>query len=215
MTAVVILAGGDPLPRAARDEIPAKALVIAADSGLDHARALGLDLDLKVGDFDSATPEAMRHYAAVPEERWPRDKDATDLEIALEVAIRHRAESITVLGGHGGRLDHLLGNAALLASPAYRGLPVVWVAGTARVTVVRGRTRLRGRPRETVSLIPAGGDATGVSTEGLRWELRGETLPLGTSRGVSNVLTGETATVDLTGGTLLAVQPEALAGGPA
>lgn len=212
MTDVVILAGGDPLPESVRTEIPAKPLVIAADSGLDHAMALGLDVHLRVGDFDSVSEAAMDHYADVAEERWPPDKDATDLEIAMEAAVRRRADRVLVIGGHGGRLDHLLANAALLASPTYSELEIVWLAGAARVTVARGGAELRGRPGELVSLIPVGDDVRGVSTSGLSWDLAGEALPLGTSRGVSNLLTGDVARIEIGSGTLLVIQPEALEG---
>lgn len=210
MPPILILAGGDPLPSSVVAEIPSKALVIAADSGLDHALALGLDVHLRVGDFDSVSEAAMDRYAAAPEERWPADKDATDLEIAMDAAMQRGADRVLVVGGHGGRLDHLLGNAALIASPRYATIEVSWLAGTSRVTVVRRRAEIRGRRGELVSLIPTGGDAGGVSTSGLRWDLEDAVLPFGTSRGVSNVMTDEVAPIRVESGTLLVVQPEAL-----
>jgi thiamine pyrophosphokinase len=114
-----------------------------------------------------------------------------------------------VLGGHGGRLDHLLANALLLASGRLAAVDVVAQMGAARVTVVRpGRAAaLDGPIGDLVTLLPAHGDALGVATEGLLYPLADEDLPAGTSRGVSNELVAATAAVSLREGVLLAVQP--------
>ncbi|MFO7547781.1 MAG: thiamine diphosphokinase [Acidimicrobiia bacterium] len=207
MRPVVILAGGEPVAAGVLSDLPDDAWVIAADSGLDQALALGLDVHLRVGDFDSASPEAMHAYRHVPEERWPADKDATDLEIAMQGAVLHGAERIVVVGGHGRRLDHHLGNASLLASPDFAGIDVEWLAGDARVHVVHVAVELHGSAGDVVSLIPAGGDAVQVNTEGLRWELADAILPFGTSRGISNELARPVARVRLGAGTLLVVLP--------
>lgn len=115
---IVVVAGGDPVLPAERAWVPGDAVVIAADSGLDHAHALGLRADVAVGDFDSVSPRALERAEAdgTRLERHPAAKDATDLELALDAAAAHGPERIVVLGGHGGRVDHLLANAALLAA---------------------------------------------------------------------------------------------------
>jgi thiamine pyrophosphokinase len=212
MRPVVILAGGEPVAPGVLGDLPDDPWVIAADSGLDQALALGLDVHLRVGDFDSASPQAMHAYRHVAEERWPADKDATDLELALRAAARLGAERIVVVGGHGRRLDHHLGNAALLASPDLAGIDVEWLAGEARVHVVHVAVELHGSVGDLVSLIPAGGDAEGVTTEGLRWELSAATLPFGTSRGISNRLARPVARVRVGAGTLLVVLPGQVGG---
>src|SRR5262245_11233616 len=104
---VVVIAGGDPVSSAELPDLPAGTRVIAADSGVEHALALGLAVDLVVGDFDSASPESVERAAAAGAviERHPVAKDATDLELALDAAARTGARHIHVLGGHGGRLD--------------------------------------------------------------------------------------------------------------
>src|SRR5450432_2459847 len=104
----IVLAGGDALPTGVAGHVPAAALVIAADSGLSHAQELGLSVDLVVGDLDSVDDaELAAAVAAGAEiERHPPEKDATDLELALDAACTRRATHITIVGGHGGRLDH-------------------------------------------------------------------------------------------------------------
>lgn len=206
---IVVVAGGDAVDPAHLDPVARTAFVVAADSGIDRAHELGLDVDLAVGDFDSVSPAAL---AAVEErggaiERHPAAKDATDLELALDAALAREPARVLVVGGHGGRLDHFLGNAVLLAAPRYAGVEIVAQMGQALVTVVRSATTLHGTIGETVSLVPVHGAACGVWTDGLRFPLVGEDLEPGSTRGVSNELLGERADVRLDAGVLLAVQP--------
>ncbi len=203
----VIFAGGEPVSADVLEDLPADAFVIAADSGLDQARALGIAVDLLVGDLDSASVEGLAAARDVPTELHPREKDATDLELALDTAARLEADRVMIVGGYGKRLDHLLANAQLLTSPRYAALDVEWLAGPARVHAVHGSARLHGSPGELVSLLAVGGPATGIRTSGLRWALDGETLEPGSTRGVSNEFTSPIAMVSVTSGTLLAVIP--------
>jgi thiamine pyrophosphokinase len=202
MSTVVVLAGGPDPPVGV--SVPAGATVIAADGGADLARALGLHVDLAVGDFDSIAVEAVD---AARIERHPTDKEATDLELALAAALRHEPDAVLVLAGAGGRLDHLLGGLLLLAADPYADVQVDARFGTAAVHVVHGARRLHGEPGELVSLFAVHGPATGVVTEGLAYALRGETLEPGSTRGVSNVFAAAEACIALASGVLLAVRP--------
>jgi thiamine pyrophosphokinase len=207
---IVVVTGGDALDADQMPALPADAVVVAADSGVDRARALGLSVDVAVGDFDSVSAGGLRDVEAAGArvERHPEAKDATDLELALQVALAHAPDRIVVLGGHGGRLDHLLANALLLAAPALAPVAeVVAQMGAARVTVVRASAAVEGRPGDVVTLLPVHGAAVGVRTEGLLYPLVDEDLPVGTTRGVSNELSAARALVTLREGTLLAVQP--------
>jgi len=206
----VVIAGGAALDPDTLEELPDSSLVIAADSGLDRAMELGLAVDLVVGDLDSVSSPALAAYAHVPREEHPRDKDATDLDLALRAADRAGAQRIVVVGGHGGRLDHLLANATLLSSPRFAHLDIEWVAGRARVRVVHDAVELHGSVGDVVSLVPFGGPVRGVSTTGLRWPLDDEDLPYGSTRGVSNEFARPVANVRIRSGTLLAIKPAAL-----
>jgi thiamine pyrophosphokinase len=206
---VVVVVGGEaPQPHVLRS-IPPGATVIAADGGLEHAQALGLDVALAVGDFDSAAPEAVAaaESASVRVLRHPAEKDATDLELALVEALSFAPDRILVLAGVGDRLDHLLSLFATLAAPRFGSVRVEAVVGNALVSVVRGEHILAGQAGELVSLLAVHGAAEGVWTEGLAYELRGETLEPGSSRGVSNVFTTTTARVSVEQGALLAIRP--------
>ena len=191
--------------------LPPAETVVAADGGLLRARALGLGVDVVVGDLDSATPEALAAAEAEGARivRHPQAKDATDLELALDEAVALGARRVLVVASAGGRLDHLLGSVLLLAEERYAGLELDALVGDALVHVVRGERTLRGAPGELLTLVPLGGAADGVTTDGLEYPLRGETLEPGSSRGVSNVFEGEAARVEVDQGVLLAILPGA------
>jgi thiamine pyrophosphokinase len=203
MTTVVVLSGGPGSPHVA--DLPAGATVIAADGGAELAWMLGLSVDLVVGDMDSISAETLAGIERV--ERHAAEKDATDLELALVAALRFEPERVLVLGGGGGRLDHLFGGLLLLAAEAYAGVRVDAQFGAAAVHVIRGERTLHGEPGELISLLAVHGPATRVVTDGLVYALRRETLEPGSSRGVSNVFAAPEARIALEGGVLLAVRP--------
>lgn len=200
-----VVAGGESPEPALLEELAPPQLIVAADSGADVALGLGLKVDVVVGDFDSVTPAGA---AAAPEQRrFPTDKDATDLALALAEARDRGAESLSVVGGSGGRLDHLLANVAVLAGDELASVRVDALMGSARLWVVRRRATIRGSVGGLVTLLAHGGPAAGVRTTGLRWALAGETLAAGSSRGVSNVFAAPEATVTLESGVILAIRP--------
>ncbi|MFM7061794.1 MAG: thiamine diphosphokinase [Actinomycetes bacterium] len=214
MREALVLAGGEPVDPRWHDEVTARAaagaVVVAADSGIHHAHALDLAVAHLVGDLDSATAEAVARARAegTPIEAHSTDKDATDLHLALDAARRAGATRVTVLGAGGGRHDHLLANALLLAADEFADLDLDACFGADRITVVRTTARLHGAPGDPVSLLAVGGPASGITTAGLRWPLRAETLEPGSSRGVSNEFTAPEAVVSLDAGTLLAIAPD-------
>lgn len=209
--ALVVIGGDGPDPAALAQLGPVD-LVIGADSGFDHAVALGLEPHVVIGDMDSIDPAALgraRRDGVAVIERSP-DKDETDTELALRHALDAGASAITVLAGRGDRLDHVLGVFAALAAPHLDpvGSLGAWI-GTDRVHVARPTRAFVGRvsPGTTVSLVPLAGDAHGVTTHGLRWSLADETLSGASARGVSNLATADEVRVTLRSGALAVVVP--------
>mgnify|MGYP000738479771 CR=1 FL=1 len=181
--------------------------VVAADGGTQHALDAGLMPAHVIGDLDSLSAEqrARLEAAGTTLDAHPPAKDETDLELALTwAAIQPDVEMIVILGALGGRPDQALANLLLLALPALKGHTVIIADGLWTVRCLRGgeTATVSGRPGDTLSLIPLGGDAAGVSTGGLAYPLRDETLHFGLTRGVSNAFAGETATVSLRTGLL-------------
>jgi thiamine pyrophosphokinase len=186
-------------------------LVIAADGGAASLDRLGRTPDVLVGDLDSIDPTLVARLAVAGTtvERHPVDKEASDTELAVELAIGAGARSVVVLGAMGGsRLDHELANLLLLADPALAGHDVRAVRGSTLVRAVHDgeRLELNGSPGELVTLLPVGGDALGVTTEGLRWPLTRARLRMGRSRGLSNEVVASPTSVRITNGTLLVVE---------
>ena len=211
----LIVAAGSPPDRAELDRAwPGWAsgldLVVAADAGAETAATLGLRVDLAVGDFDSISPDALARLraAGVTIDTAPAAKDESDTELAIRAALDRGADELTIVGGLGGRVDHLLADVGLLAMPALAGRRAELLDGRSRVRLLRGpgRLDLAGRPGDLVSLLPLGPGVDGVTTEGLAWALDDEPLPMGPARGLSNVRTAQTAEVQLQSGLLLVVE---------
>lgn len=207
MKALVILNG--EVQGSARERAQARdaAWCIAADGGAHNARRLGLWPDVIVGDLDSVAGELLAELQARGCQviRHSPRKDETDAELALLEAVRRGATEIRILGALGGRFDHALANILLLTMPGLQGIPTRIVTHEAMISLIHGEAEIAGAIGDTLSLLPLGGDAVGIVTEGLEYPLRDETLYLGPARGVSNVLTAPVARVRLREGLLLAI----------
>ena len=204
---VVVVAGGDPPTPAEIARLPADPVVVAADAGLDHALSAGLMVAVAVGDMDSVSPEALAtaEQSGTRIERHPTDKDQTDLELALELAAR-LADRVIVIGAGGGRLDHLIGNLTVLASPKWSGVDIEAWLGDARAVVAHGHRTLDVETGATVSLFALGASAR-LTTTGLAWPLNDEVLVPLTSRGISNRATNPLPQLSVSEGVVLAVIP--------
>ena len=222
---VIVLADGAVGSRATLDAawpgwLFPGATVIAADGGARHAATLGLAIDAWVGDGDSLGTDGVAELVAagIPVDLADPDKDESDTELALLAALDRAATAITILGALGGaRTDHALANVTLLSMPRLDGVDVRILADDARVRLLRAPTAdggaaaidLEGRVDDLVTLLPVGGDARGVSTEGLAYRLDDEVLLEGRTRGLSNRRTESLARVTLRSGRLMVVETPA------
>lgn len=228
---VFIFSGGPGAPRDV-PEIPHGAPVIAADKGIDHALAAGVEIDIAVGDMDSVSAAGLAAAGSGGARivRHPPDKDATDLELALDEAVGLEPRRIVVIGGIEGRLDHLFAELLLFGAEKYARFEVDALLGGASAYVIRGERALtgehdvllvggtgahgirgervlNGREGALISLFALHGPAEGVVTSGLVYPLNGETLMPGLTRGVSNVFAAAVARIELQTGVLLALCP--------
>jgi len=201
----VVVAHGDPDPADRAHGLGAD-LVVAADGGALVCERWGVVPHVVVGDMDSLGREGMERLRArgARIEAYPREKDETDLELAVEAARKAGADEIILLAAFGGkRLDHEIANVLLLATAprmsAVRG-------GTVMRVIREGeRVSLAGEPGDLVSLVPLAGDAEGVRTDGLRYPLRDETLRFARARGMSNEIVERPAAVGVARGALLVI----------
>ncbi|HEX4984023.1 MAG TPA: thiamine diphosphokinase [Ilumatobacteraceae bacterium] len=195
---VVIVTGAAPLDARAVAAIPSHAIVIAADGGLDHARAAGLTPAGLIGDLDSVSAEGVawaQQHATI--QRHPIDKDATDTELAVAFAAGMNPARVVMVAGGGDRLDHTLAAIGALGATVLTSVPLVecwWggqylqvVHGPARVSI---RVGTSSEPGTRISLLAMHGPCTGVTLSGTRWQLdRAELGPL-VGHGLSNVAIG-------------------------
>lgn len=209
---VVIFAGGTYRPGTASQKALASAdMVIAADSGAATALRLGHIPAYVVGDFDSLDAQLVEQLRARGSHiiSAPVEKNETDTELAVQLAIDQGATSITLLGALGGdRFDHTIANVLLLAG--FDAVPIQIIDGPSTCWLLRGPglTSIEGQPGDLLSLLPLTSDAIDIRTHGLYYPLNGETLRFGKPRGVSNKLTAKEAEVSLESGMLLVVYTE-------
>lgn len=206
----IIIANG-PLKEAqsARRVIQEGDLLIAADGGARHCLNLGLIPDILIGDFDSLNQDelATLQSTGVQVIRHPAKKDYTDLELAVRHAVSLGFTEIQVIGALGARWDQTIANIFLPANNDLSGIRMRMIDGNQEVTLMRDEDQLtvHGKAGDILSLIPLGGDALGVTTQGLEYALNRETLYFGATRGISNVLLNQTAKIHLRAGYLLCI----------
>lgn len=188
---VVILAGGDLVPAPHLSALVADTqLVLAADSGLRHARTLGLEPEAVVGDFDSVTSAVLDSYPDLPRFGHPVDKDQLDLELAIEMALERGATELLVMGAFGSRLDQSLASLLICARLAGAGLKVSLHDGERDAYVVAdGQSLSLSLPPRTVFSLLALKDSR-CSVVGGDYELAGAQLPFGVGLGLSNRAAG-------------------------
>ena len=203
----VVVAHGDVLP-ADRAVIGAKDYIVAADGGALALERWKVLPHLVVGDMDSLGDAGVERFArqGVPVAKFAAEKNESDLELAVAHAIAVGATEIVLLGALGGeRLDHETANLLLLADPGYDGVRLEARRGGVRIRAIRGdgSLALAGQVGALVTLLPVDGDAEGVTTHGLRYPLKDETLGFGRARGLSNEMASLPAKVTLRKGALL------------
>ncbi len=179
--------------------------VVAADRGATTALMFGYEPNVVIGDLDSIDASTLRELQqrAVPIETYPRDKNATDGQLAVERALLVHPSQLLLLGFLGGpRLDQALANVLLLVAVE---TPTVLLDERNECVLIRpGQAHnWPTEPDEVISLLPLNGDVEGIRTEGLRWPLTAEQLHLGDTRGVSNEPSATTASVSIEQGLLL------------
>ena len=208
----LIVIGGDRPDSRALAHIPSDATVICADSGLDHALALGLMPTVFLGDMDSVSPGALANSQS---ETWTVIsydplKDQTDTELALQYASSQGYENITLLWGSGDRIDHVLGVLAALSHESLSTVQnlVAWI-GADRVEILHAPRSYNDQVLigTTVSLMPLGPSVAGVTTTGLQWNLNHELLAPQSARGVSNIAVLSDINIDIDTGVLALVYP--------
>lgn len=186
-------------------------VLIAADSGLEAVSDLGLPVTHIVGDFDSARSGILEPYRDRPDveiRRFRPEKDATDTEIALRLALELGCGKIIMTGCTGSRLDHVWGNVQLLSIAKQAGAEACLVDPCNRISLIESETVL-GKDTQYgtyISLFPLGGAVKGLTLEGFKYPLTEYLLEPVDSRCVSNEISADQAVITYREGTLLLME---------
>ncbi len=210
----VIFANGRLGARSLAKEMCKRAeLIIAVDGGISHCAALDIQPHVLLGDLDSAPGHLVRQALAhgVDLQRHPQDKNKTDLELALDLAGRQGAQTVALFAILGGRWDMSLANLFLPALSAYATMRITAYDDRTRIELLRDNQQLvlRAGAGSRVSLLPVNGSVEGVSLTGFQYPLLKHTLSFASTRGISNVLVDERATIGIGRGLLLVVVNDA------
>ena len=182
------------------------ALIVAADSGLNHAAPLGLTPSVVVGDYDSLG-HAPNVDAGVEVITVPTEKDVTDTQLAVELALTRGANEVHILGGLGGRLDHTLSNLAILEDLADKKVRATIEDGQNRVRLLQNDSTILPRSGYTyLSLLALDPVVKGVDIEGVKYPLKGAKIQRSFGFAVSNEITGNCCFVSVRKGKMLVVE---------
>lgn len=200
MTALIV--GNGEVSEKIKPLLPENAYVICADGGFRHMDKLGLTPDIIIGDMDSVKADLHGEKTIV----YPVRKDFTDSEIAVNYAIDNGFSDLVLIGFTGTRMDHTLNNLFLLKGISERGVRAEIIDEHNIIHYAEKENIIRGKKGDIVSIIPIGGDVSGITTEGLDYPLFSETLEFGKGRGVSNVMTGDECRITVKNGSALIIK---------
>ncbi len=191
-----------------RRYMEADAVIICCDGGMKHTRKMGIRPDYILGDFDSVDTETLDFYKemGIEMKEFPSRKNQTDLELGLNFAIDLGCGEVVIFGALGSRLDHTLANLHLLKYALDKGVTALLADEKNCIRLIKSHTVLKGKKGDIVSAVPMSEMVYGITNRGLEYPLHDFDMPLGSTRGVSNVMEGEEAEISLREGYLFVIQ---------
>jgi len=219
---IIIVSGGrlfDPVFFHKKMAEMENCLIICCDGGARHFQYLGIKPDVIIGDMDSIDSVSLTSYSnqKIKIIKHSANKDFTDTELALDYALNLKPEAIFIWGALGGRIDHTLANVFLLDKGQEKGIRTYLIDEYGEAFVLDKEVALINETGKTVSLLALSPEVTGITLTGFLYPLKEETLIIGESRGISNIITDARASISARQGKLLVIRywqkdifPEAL-----
>ena len=185
--------------------------IIAGDKGLEALYQLKIIPNHVVGDFDSVSPEILEFYKKQSQiifHTFNAEKDNTDTDIALKLAIQLKSSKITILGALGKRMDHAIANIHILKDALEANIPCQIIDEHNRIYLINKEKTLEKDKvyGKYVSLIPLTSIVEGLTLTGFQYPLNDYTLPIGTSLGISNEIIGDIAHIKMDKGILIVIE---------
>lgn len=182
--------------------------IIAADGGANHLKSLGITPDEIMGDLDSINEEIIDEYKKnkVVFKKFKAEKNETDSELCLLRAVELNADEVDFVFALGGRLDHELSNIAMLYHARKLGIKPRIISLNEVIYIVKDEVlRINDEIGKTVSVIPVYSDIDSINLRGFKYPLHNYFMEFGKARGVSNIVKGSVAEVDVDGGAVLVI----------
>ena len=185
-------------------------MIIAVDKGLHTADSYNLPLDFIVGDFDSVSGNVLKKYEAssIPIQRFPKEKDKTDTQLAIEMALNHDATKIDIVGATGSRMDHMLANIYLLLLPLRASVDACIIDGHNKIYLKDKDFSIEQSHQygKFLSLLPLGEKVSGLVLKGVKYPLDHVELHVGSSLGISNEIKEKKAIIEFEEGILIVIE---------
>ncbi len=208
---IIIIAGGVCTDKLILDTVGGTdcPYIIGVDRGSQVLDKLGITPDMVIGDFDSADSSIREKYADNPNAIFLNPiKDATDTHMAVLEAIKLCPDSVTILGATGGRLDHMMGNFALLKLCLDKGIKCIILDELNKITIIDKQMRINKQEQygKYVSLIPFSDEVTGISLTGFAYGLSEATMIKADTIGISNEIREEEGFISIKSGYLMVME---------
>lgn len=209
MKTIIVAGGTPPEKKLLIKEMTANSIIIAVDSGADCLQRYQIIPNYLLGDFDSIDPQALKFFANknIPTEQYPRDKNATDSQLALEKALALGATEIVFLGCLGGkRVDHLLGALGLLAICLKLNIRSFLKDAYQTISLLDHATIISGNNDDVFSLQTYGEPVKNLNISNSKYELKNYELKMGDALTLSNEFQNQDVSIQFTSGKLLLIQ---------
>ena len=185
--------------------------IIAVDRGLEALYELNMVPNHVVGDFDSVSTSILQFYQKNPQivfHKYNPEKDNTDTDIALKLAIELNSSIITIMGALGKRMDHALANIYILKEALEIGIPCEILDSYNKIYLVKENRQLAKDKTygKYISLLPLTTTVEGITLKGFQYPLKNASLSVGLSLGISNEIVEEIATIELKEGILIVIE---------
>lgn len=205
MKTVIVSGGKAPGRELLEMELEDATALICVDSGGNCLKELGIEPDYLVGDFDSISPDAFEYIKGTKCKiiEYPKDKDFTDTELALELAMRLDSNSIVFLGSTGTRLDHVIGNMGLLRVCAQKGIDAFIKDDNNSIMMTDKPITLKAEPGTTFSLQAFSETVENLTVKNARYPLSGYSLKIGDPLTISNRFLDKDVVLEFSSGLLM------------
>ena len=184
--------------------------IIAVDDGLKILNELNIKPNHIVGDFDTVNKKILDLYkkdTLIKIHRFNPNKDNTDTDIAIRLAVELESDEIIIVGGIGSRIDHVLGNIQVLKYALDNKVKCKIIDENNEIQLINKTTILNKNEinKTYVSLIPLTEKVENINLKGFKYELENGELTIGSSLGISNEILKEQAIIEFENGILVMI----------